>query len=110
MDLFLLFFFFCFPPPPLCASVQRTERSTLRSAGSSSSCSAAWRCSSQRCSNPCAYSGDMREMRNLLSKLRDTMPLPLKNQDDSSLLNLTPHPLIRQRKRRFPGLCCMVSG
>ncbi|XP_075935886.1 regulator of G-protein signaling 7-binding protein B-like [Anarhichas minor] len=53
---------------------------------------------------------DMREMRNLLSKLRDTMPLPLKNQDDSSLLNLTPHPLIRQRKRRFPGLCCMVSG
>ncbi|XP_075885458.1 regulator of G-protein signaling 7-binding protein B-like isoform X2 [Nelusetta ayraudi] len=53
---------------------------------------------------------DMKEMRNLLSKLRDTMPLPLKNQDDSSLLNLTPHPLIRQRKRRFPGLCCMVSG
>ncbi|XP_056288265.1 regulator of G-protein signaling 7-binding protein B-like isoform X4 [Pseudoliparis swirei] len=53
---------------------------------------------------------DMREMRNLLSKLRDTMPLPLKNQDDSSLLNLTPHPLARQRKRRFPGLCCMVSG
>ncbi|XP_031133427.1 regulator of G-protein signaling 7-binding protein B-like [Sander lucioperca] len=53
---------------------------------------------------------DMREMRNLLSKIRDTMPLPLKNQDDSSLLNLTPHPLIRQRKRRFPGLCCMVSG
>ncbi|XP_059213661.1 complement component C6 [Centropristis striata] len=51
---------------------------------------------------------DMREMRNLLSKLRDTMPLPLKNQDDSSLLNLTPHPLVRQRKRRFPGLCCMV--
>lgn len=30
--------------------------------------------------------------------------------DDSSLLNLTPDPLIRQRKRRFPGLCCMVSG
>uniref|UniRef100_A0A8C2X474 Regulator of G protein signaling 7 binding protein b n=1 Tax=Cyclopterus lumpus TaxID=8103 RepID=A0A8C2X474_CYCLU len=53
---------------------------------------------------------DMREMRNLLSKLRDTMPLPLKNQDDSSLLNLTPLPLVRQRKRRFPGLCCMVSG
>ncbi|TKS84146.1 regulator of G-protein signaling 7-binding protein B-like isoform X1 [Larimichthys crocea] len=53
---------------------------------------------------------DMREMRNLLSKLRDTMPLPLRNQDDSSLLNLTPHPLVRQRKRRFPGLCCMVSG
>ncbi|KAA8584654.1 hypothetical protein FQN60_008439, partial [Etheostoma spectabile] len=53
---------------------------------------------------------DMREMRNLLSKIRDTMPLPLKNQDDSSLLNLTPQPLIRQRKRRFPGLCCMVSG
>ncbi|XP_054469098.1 regulator of G-protein signaling 7-binding protein B-like [Anoplopoma fimbria] len=53
---------------------------------------------------------DMREMRNLLSKLRDTMPLPLKNQDDSSLLNLTPQPLIRQTKRRFPGLCCMVSG
>ncbi|XP_028318544.1 regulator of G-protein signaling 7-binding protein B-like [Gouania willdenowi] len=53
---------------------------------------------------------DMREMRNLLSKLRETMPLPLKNQDDSSLLNLTPHPLIRQRKRRIPGLCCMVSG
>ncbi|KAM4634762.1 regulator of G-protein signaling 7-binding protein B-like [Polymixia lowei] len=53
---------------------------------------------------------DMREMRNLLSKLRDTMPLPLKNQDDSSLLNLTPYPLVRQRKRRFSGLCCMVSG
>ncbi|KAM9841536.1 regulator of G-protein signaling 7-binding protein B-like [Aulostomus maculatus] len=53
---------------------------------------------------------DMREMRNLLSKLRDTMPLPLKNQDDSSLLNLTPHPLVRHRKRRCPGLCCMVSG
>ncbi|XP_061733150.1 regulator of G-protein signaling 7-binding protein B-like [Nerophis ophidion] len=53
---------------------------------------------------------DMQEMRNLLSKLRDTMPLPLKNQDDSSLLNLTPHPLVRQRKRRFPGLCCMVSA
>uniref|UniRef100_A0A8C6NJM8 Regulator of G protein signaling 7 binding protein b n=2 Tax=Nothobranchius furzeri TaxID=105023 RepID=A0A8C6NJM8_NOTFU len=53
---------------------------------------------------------DMREMRNLLSKLRETMPLPLKNQDDSSLLNLTPDPLVRQRKRRFPGLCCMVSG
>ncbi|RVE62129.1 hypothetical protein OJAV_G00154050 [Oryzias javanicus] len=53
---------------------------------------------------------DMREMRNLLSKLRETMPLPLKNQDVSSLLNLTPHPLTRQRKRRFPGLCCMVSG
>ncbi|TWW66788.1 B R7 family-binding protein [Takifugu flavidus] len=53
---------------------------------------------------------DVREMRNLLSKLRDTMPLPLKNQDDSSLLNLTPHPLVRQRKRRFPGLCCVVSG
>ncbi|XP_044000318.1 regulator of G-protein signaling 7-binding protein B-like isoform X2 [Gambusia affinis] len=53
---------------------------------------------------------DMKEMRNLLSKLRETMPLPLKNQDDSSLLNLTPQPLVRQRKRRFPGLCCMVSG
>uniref|UniRef100_A0A3P9I5V7 Regulator of G protein signaling 7 binding protein b n=1 Tax=Oryzias latipes TaxID=8090 RepID=A0A3P9I5V7_ORYLA len=53
---------------------------------------------------------DMREMRNLLSKLRETMPLPLKNQDVSSLLNLTPDPLVRQRKRRFPGLCCMVSG
>ncbi|KAM3874084.1 regulator of G-protein signaling 7-binding protein B-like [Diretmus argenteus] len=53
---------------------------------------------------------DMREMRNLLSKLRDTMPLPLKNQDDSSLLNLTPYPLVRQRKRRFSGFCCMVSG
>ncbi|KAG7272432.1 hypothetical protein CRUP_013186, partial [Coryphaenoides rupestris] len=37
---------------------------------------------------------DMREMRNLLSKLRDAMPLPLKNQDDSSLLNLTPYPLV----------------
>ncbi|TSX03288.1 Complement component C6 [Bagarius yarrelli] len=51
---------------------------------------------------------DMREMRNLLSKLRETMPLPLKNQDDSSLLNLTPYPLVRQRKRRFSGLCCLV--
>ncbi|XP_067279977.1 regulator of G-protein signaling 7-binding protein B [Pseudorasbora parva] len=53
---------------------------------------------------------DMREMRNLLSKLRETMPLPLKNQDDSSLLNLTPYPPARQRKRRFSGLCCLVSG
>lgn len=53
---------------------------------------------------------DIRDMRNLLSKLRDTMPLPLKNQDDSSLLNLTPYPLVRQRKRRFSGLCCLVSG
>ncbi|XP_028827066.1 regulator of G-protein signaling 7-binding protein B [Denticeps clupeoides] len=53
---------------------------------------------------------DMRDMRNLLSKLRETMPLPLKNQDDSSLLNLTPYPLVRQRKRRFSGLCCLVSG
>ncbi|KAK0133399.1 Complement component C6 [Merluccius polli] len=50
---------------------------------------------------------DMREMRNLLSKLRDAMPLPLKNQDDSSLLNLTPYPLVTQRKRRFSGLCCV---
>ncbi|XP_029565354.1 regulator of G-protein signaling 7-binding protein B [Salmo trutta] len=53
---------------------------------------------------------DMREMRNLLSKLRETMPLPLKNQDDSSLLNLTQYPLVRQRKRRFSGFCCLVSG
>lgn len=30
--------------------------------------------------------------------------------DDSSLLNLTPYPLVRQRKRRFSGLCCLVSG
>uniref|UniRef100_A0A3Q4ACE8 Uncharacterized protein n=1 Tax=Mola mola TaxID=94237 RepID=A0A3Q4ACE8_MOLML len=53
---------------------------------------------------------DMREMKNLLSKLRETMPLPLKNQDDSSLLNLTPYPLVRQRKRRFFGLCCLVTS
>ncbi|KAL2079545.1 hypothetical protein ACEWY4_025289 [Coilia grayii] len=53
---------------------------------------------------------DMREMKNLLSKLRETMPLPLKNQDESSLLNLTPYPLVRQRKRRFFGLCCLVSS
>ncbi|KAG9270603.1 regulator of G-protein signaling 7-binding protein [Astyanax mexicanus] len=53
---------------------------------------------------------DMTEMKNLLSKLRETMPLPLKNQDDSSLLNLTPYPLVRQRKRRFFGLCCLVSS
>ncbi|XP_070375698.1 regulator of G-protein signaling 7-binding protein isoform X4 [Equus asinus] len=53
---------------------------------------------------------DMREMKNLLSKLRETMPLPLKNQDDSSLLNLTPYPLGRRRKRRFFGLCCLVSS
>ncbi|XP_078253581.1 regulator of G-protein signaling 7-binding protein A isoform X2 [Rhinoraja longicauda] len=52
---------------------------------------------------------DIREMKNLLSKLRETMPLPLKNQDDSSLLNLTPYPLVR-RKRRFFGLCCLVSS
>lgn len=30
--------------------------------------------------------------------------------DDSSLLNLTPYPPVRQRKRRFSGLCCLVSG
>ncbi|XP_019728249.1 regulator of G-protein signaling 7-binding protein A [Hippocampus comes] len=53
---------------------------------------------------------DMREMKNLLSKLRETMPLPLKNQDDSSLLNLSPYPLVRQRKRRFFGLCCLVTS
>ncbi|XP_078405102.1 regulator of G-protein signaling 7-binding protein A [Cetorhinus maximus] len=53
---------------------------------------------------------DIREMKNLLSKLRETMPLPLKNQDDSSLLNLTPYPLVRRRKRRFFGLCCLVSS
>ncbi|XP_041854243.1 regulator of G-protein signaling 7-binding protein A isoform X2 [Melanotaenia boesemani] len=53
---------------------------------------------------------DMREMKNLLSKLRETMPLPLKNQDDSSLLNLTPYLLVRQRKRRFFGLCCLVTS
>ncbi|KAL4630068.1 regulator of G-protein signaling 7-binding protein isoform X1 [Arapaima gigas] len=53
---------------------------------------------------------DMREMKNLLSKLREAMPLPLKNQDDSSLLNLTPYPLVRQRKKRFFGLCCLVSS
>ncbi|TNN25013.1 Regulator of G-protein signaling 7-binding protein [Liparis tanakae] len=56
------------------------------------------------------YCRDMREMKNLLSKLRETMPLPLKNQDDSSLLNLTPYPLVRQRKRRFFGLCCLVTS
>ncbi|XP_060091904.1 regulator of G-protein signaling 7-binding protein isoform X3 [Heteronotia binoei] len=53
---------------------------------------------------------DMREMKNLLSKLRETMPLPLKNQDDSSLLNLTSYPIVRRRKRRFFGLCCLVSS
>ncbi|XP_043919794.1 regulator of G-protein signaling 7-binding protein isoform X2 [Protopterus annectens] len=53
---------------------------------------------------------DMRDMKNLLSKLRETMPLPLKNQDDSSLLNLAPYPLVRRRKRRFFGLCCLVSS
>ncbi|XP_035392064.1 importin-11 isoform X2 [Electrophorus electricus] len=53
---------------------------------------------------------DMTDMKNLLSKLRETMPLPLKNQDDSSLLNLTPYPLVRRRKRRFFGLCCLVSS
>ncbi|XP_075446031.1 regulator of G-protein signaling 7-binding protein isoform X2 [Ascaphus truei] len=52
---------------------------------------------------------DMREMKNLLSKLRETMPLPLKNQDDSSLLNLTSYPLVR-RRRRFFGLCCLISS
>lgn len=30
--------------------------------------------------------------------------------DDSSLLNLSPPPLVRQRKRRFPGLCCVLSA
>ncbi|XP_007890320.1 regulator of G-protein signaling 7-binding protein A isoform X2 [Callorhinchus milii] len=53
---------------------------------------------------------DIREMKNLVSKLRETMPLPLKTQDDSSLLNLTPYPLVRRRKRRFFGLCCLVSS
>ncbi|XP_063819191.1 regulator of G-protein signaling 7-binding protein isoform X2 [Pseudophryne corroboree] len=53
---------------------------------------------------------DMREMKNLLSKLRETMPLPLKNQDDSSLLNLSPYPLVRRRKRRFFGLCCLITS
>uniref|UniRef100_A0A671LW89 Regulator of G-protein signaling 7-binding protein B-like n=1 Tax=Sinocyclocheilus anshuiensis TaxID=1608454 RepID=A0A671LW89_9TELE len=93
-------------------------KSTQKYADCSSSFSAAWRCTLQRCSSLCACwvfcssigKVDMREMRNLLSKLRETMPLPLKNQDDSSLLNLTPYPLVRQRKRRFSGLCCLVSG
>ncbi|KAJ8347019.1 hypothetical protein SKAU_G00284200 [Synaphobranchus kaupii] len=53
---------------------------------------------------------DVREMKNLLSKLRETLPLPLKNQDDSSLLNLTPYPLVRQRKKCFFGFCCLVSS
>nr|XP_033786249.1 regulator of G-protein signaling 7-binding protein isoform X1 [Geotrypetes seraphini] len=53
---------------------------------------------------------DIRDMKNLLSKLRETMPLPLKNQDDSSLLNLAPYPLVRRRKRRFFGLCCLISS
>lgn len=30
---------------------------------------------------------DMREMKNLLSKLRETMPLPLKNQGESCHLS-----------------------
>uniref|UniRef100_A0A3P8S741 Uncharacterized protein n=1 Tax=Amphiprion percula TaxID=161767 RepID=A0A3P8S741_AMPPE len=61
-------------------------RSTLRSVDCSSSC--------KLCPlYPCR---DMREMKNLLSKLRETMPLPLKNQDDSSL--------------RFFGLCCLVTS
>uniref|UniRef100_A0A8C9F6G6 Regulator of G-protein signaling 7-binding protein n=1 Tax=Pavo cristatus TaxID=9049 RepID=A0A8C9F6G6_PAVCR len=33
-----------------------------------------------------------------------------KPKDDSSLLNLTPYPLVRRRKRRFFGLCCLVSS
>lgn len=53
---------------------------------------------------------DMTEMKNLLSKLRETLPLPLKNQDDSSLLNLAPYPLVPQTKRRFFGLCCLVTS
>lgn len=32
------------------------------------------------------------------------------NTDDSSLLNLAPYPMVRQRKRRFFGLCCLVSS
>lgn len=50
--------------PKLVASLgQKTGRSTLRSAGSSSSCSAVWRCTSPRCSNrsacwdPCSSTG-----------------------------------------------------
>jgi hypothetical protein len=31
----------------------------------------------------CQLCRDMREMKNLLSKLRETMPLPLKNQGES---------------------------
>lgn len=30
--------------------------------------------------------------------------------DDSSLLNLTSYPLVRRRKRRFFGLCCLISS
>uniref|UniRef100_A0A672RYP0 Complement C6 n=1 Tax=Sinocyclocheilus grahami TaxID=75366 RepID=A0A672RYP0_SINGR len=87
-------------------------KSTQKYADCSSSFSAVWRCTLPRFDVLCCEmsSSDMREMRNLLSKLRETMPLPLKNQDDSSLLNLTPFPLVRQRKRRFSGLCCLVSG
>ncbi|KAJ8402007.1 hypothetical protein AAFF_G00372420 [Aldrovandia affinis] len=54
---------------------------------------------------------DVREMKNLLSKLRETLPLPLKNQDDSSLLNLTPYPLVPQRKsdRLTKQLYCLPT-
>ncbi|CAL8249258.1 unnamed protein product [Merluccius merluccius] len=80
----------------------QVRRDPLPGREASSSC-----CSSCRSCSSCR---DMREMKNLLSKLRETMPLPLKNQDDSSLLNLTPYPLVRQRKRRFFGLCCLVTS
>ena len=39
-----------------------------------------------------SYCRDMREMKNLLSKLRETMPLPLKNQgkiEAKHFLNVT---------------------
>lgn len=42
--------------------------------------------------------------------LRLTLNFLFKTTDDSSLLNLTPYPLVRRRKRRFFGLCCLVSS
>ncbi|CAM9402290.1 regulator of G-protein signaling 7-binding protein isoform X2 [Lethenteron reissneri] len=54
---------------------------------------------------------DLREMKALLSKLRESMPLPLKNQDDSALLSLIPsYPPLRRRKRKLLRLCCLLAS
>lgn len=55
----------------------------------------------------CFFFRDMREMKNLLSKLRETMPLPLKNQGEEEATYTYTHAFtIRSRWRRSLQLRC----